>query len=247
MQIRFVPQMAAVLSAALLAMPAAAAVYDVDATASSLTVTGNFAGIPAAAQTGESNTFFLDGTLVADAGPTAISFAGGSLLDGLPFGSDLRPGPGGADSGAPADFGLGGTGPVFAEAAGRDFTFDLLDGTTGPAALAGGAFAASGLNLRVLSGMLDYRVVIGSAYPGSRNLTNSTAVNAGGVGLLTVAGNVETLTLPVTATYSFEENGIIADVFVEGQIVATRLIPEPTSAAVLGLGGLVLAGRRRRR
>ena len=241
----FVPQAAAFLGLCLLAFPASAdaAVYDVDASASSLTVTGNFAGIPAAAQTGESNTFFLDGTLVADAGPTSISFAGGSLLDGLPFGSDLRPGLGGADSSAAADFGLyGGNALVYAEAAGRDFAFDL---SGGPATLTGGSFAAGGLTLEVLSGTVDYRVVFGSATPGTRDLTNGSATNSGGLGSLTVADGVETLTIPVTATYTFTQDGVVADVLLEGQIVATRAIPEPTGLAALGGLGLLAARRRR--
>ena len=65
-------------------------------------------------------------------------------------------------------------------------------------------------------------------------------------GTLTMAGNLQTLTIPLSSTFSTSKGtGPMLTLTLEGQIVATRLVPEPAgAAAVVAWCGWLLARRR---
>ncbi len=219
--------------------------FTIDSSLSSITVTGLFAGDTGMAQFPGSDSTALSGTLVADVDASSISFPGGSSIDALPQTSPVAPGP----TALPLTTGLGDFGLDFnvfllgiVPVAGYDFEFDLnaasqaLDGS--------GNFDSSGSTVSVLGGELAYDAGLAS---GVESLVGESALNLASAGMLTTVGNVQTLTIPVDLSLLF--TGLLPDdsqVDVTGQIVATRVVPEPATATVLAMTGGLLLGRRRR-
>lgn len=242
------------IAAALLPATAFAAVADpntffLDPSESYLFVGGTVGGVQTTAQVPGSNRVTLEGDLVAEVLGNTLNFTAGSF-DGVAFGTPLSPGLGGVTGSAEADFGLTGTlgiGPVTlggADLAGRHFIINVL----GSAPLNGETVDGSSLSVQVLSGVVDYAGgIIGSnPFFGSESLAGQSVLNNGSNGSITVNGDVQALYLPVQATYTFSRDGIDGQVLLQGQIYATRLIPEPAAATtLLSVAGLLL-GRRRR-
>jgi hypothetical protein len=210
--------------------------------------------------------------------PTSIEFvSGGSAIaansgDWLPNdvlgcgagencgGDDPNTIKGDADPGAPApaNYGLGvfltsedlglpaGLGEATALGAVRGLTLSL---TSGAVPLVGGAFDSTQL-LAIDSGAFDTN--INSTLPvgivdgaDTDDLSGDTAdgPNGAGDGMYAVVGNVATLTVPMSFLFSGD-----VTLAMTGALVATRVVPEPSSLWLVAVGGaVVLAAASRRR
>jgi hypothetical protein len=200
-----------------------------------------------------SNTTSLGGTLSVSGGIGSVGITGGAIsFANQP--TDMEPLPGGVLPGAaPANYGLliDLDGIVAGPGAARGITADI---TLGSQLLLGNTFNVNGAVLGILTGALDVNLQGFTSVVTSVNIGGNSGVNAGGLGTLDVVGLDATMTVPlfVEALFPVEvAPGLVLPLTArfEGQIVATGVIPEPGSIALLGLAGvgLCLAGRRRLR
>ncbi len=185
------------------------ATFQVDPTASSLTVSGTAAGQPIQQQGPGSLTTTYTGPLLLQLSPDAISFPGGSSVTANNSGN-WQPLPGGAAGAAPANYGARVV-ILFQNnlAAVRDAVFD---GTTAaPFELTGSGNNrgfSSDVTFTATSGQVDYNSLL--AGNGSDPLAGSTATNQAGTpgSLLIGAGTAgfasATLQLPVSFTIPFD-------------------------------------------
>jgi hypothetical protein len=219
----------AVVGIAVSASQAAPVTFAIDPTQSSITISGTFQGAPFSAQSAGSLVDNYAGAITGDLVGSTITFSGGSTLAAL-----LHP------NGAlftPAGVGVTNYGVQIAAIPGqvgayRDLVLDLTSG----AATNG---VAGGQNLAFTSGKLDYA---GPATgPGSLNLIGASAPNSNAsLVTLTTAGLIQTLRIPLTLNMN-DGAGLVQTL--DGVVVATRAVPEPSSLLIiaLGLAGLVCA------
>jgi hypothetical protein len=249
MRVRF---LSAVLGAAVTIVAGATAradvrTYTVDPTASTLQFSGTIAGLPAGPQTAGSDTTRYSGSLMADVTSTTIQFLDGGAIDAQQQALSQQPSANGTSfTAAAADYGFTFNQPPFdtGRAAIRNLILDMTSGVLARS----GTSIPSGQNVVVDSGVIDYRVEGLNNANGREPQTGEFAINEAGPGTLTVVGNIETLTIPISARYFFTTIDISdARLTATGQIVATRVIPEPTSAGVLTIAAAVACGLRRRR
>jgi hypothetical protein len=113
--------------------------------------------------------------------------------------------------------------------------------------LAGTSFDASQVTSNLLAGNTAYNLtLLGNPIVGSID-TNFPALNMLAGGTLTSAGGIYTLTLPMLVKGPVSVSGItIIDVY-SGQIVATAVVPEPTSLVLAAIGIVAVVACRRRR
>jgi hypothetical protein len=213
---------------------AAPVTFTIDPTQSSLTISGSFQGAPFSQQSAGSLIDNYAGLINGDLTGSTVTFAGGSSVAAL-----LHP------NGAlftPAGIGVTNYGVAIAAIPGQVGAYrDLILDLTGGAATNG---VAGGQTLAFSAGHLDYD---GPATgPGSLNLIGASAVNSSAaLASLTTAGLVQTLRIPVMLNMN-DGAGLIQTL--DGTIVATRAVPEPSSALTLAVGVCLawLMGRRRR-
>ncbi len=224
--------------------------YAIDPASSMLTVTAELGGNAATPQFLGSNMVNLSGGILVDQTATTIQFVGGSLVDVLPQAAPVSPDVGGMPGSAIGDFGLNFT-DLFGTipAAGRDFSFDLTSGVIPIVPVPGpfggfDSFDASQIDFELLDGSVDYDA--GLAF-GSADLTGESASNNAVLGDLTDLFGLDFITIPVDATLFFTVlTPNDASVTITGNIVATRIVPEPATASVVLMSGGLLLGRRRR-
>lgn len=238
--------------------------YTIDSANSSLTVVAivgvpGVGPVPLDGQSADPNgdpastTSALQGTLSAQLVGSTLTFSGGSMIDVLPnanapffpsvgspiVGSD----PPAVFSDAEDNFGyqanLGFAG--FAYAALRDIAFDLGSGS----ASFGGSVSA--LTLDVTNGIFAFALPPVLGGEGSEDPVTTTGILNQSAGLLqqSLVGTLETITIPVESLVIDGDNQIA----IMGQIVASRVVPEPSTAAGLGwalLSSLWLWRRRAR-
>jgi hypothetical protein len=144
-------------------------------------------------------------------------------------------------------------GAIVGQAALRALTGEL---TSGVLDLTAGDFDSTLVDLGIPTGHADYSLV-GPGIPlfgvpaideaGGSDVEDLVATNTGAGGMLSVAGLIETLTMPIDLTIVTELGGVEVSLVATGQIVATRVIPEPGTFTLLGAGlvGLVAVGRHR--
>jgi hypothetical protein len=126
----------------------------------------------------------------------------------------------------------------------RNFAVSL----SGSASLIGTDFDLTALTLTVTSGSLDFQSSLLGQF-GHEEIAGQSANPTEGTGLLVG----DTLTIPINVSLEFEvtdgDPPGMAVVTLTGQIVANRVVPEPGTVAMLGMGaiGLVAFGRRRLR
>jgi hypothetical protein len=219
---------------------ARATVFVVDASQSQISVEGTVLGVPFVEQAPGSLSTRIGGTLVADLGPGSIQSPGGSKLT-------LENQPGlFLPLGLPAN----GAGQVqfddgsFAYGALRNTVADVLSGVL-PVDSAG--FFPANVTLNFPSGVLDVEGLgMSNSIPNPSGLQSNPAT----LGQIIFDGSKITITAPIdanTTIYGFF-GGEIAKLHYTGQIVATAIVPEPSSwcLAMLGLISLAVVGRHAR-
>lgn len=200
---------------------------------------------------------FYTGTINADVVPgSSIQFTGSSLIDanitdnGLGWAPDINNNPAGQTlttlTFASADYGF--TFATLVWAALSNFQLDI---TSGSLALTGNNFPGT-QTLTAIGGDLAYTDTNNGAFvdPGSASLIGLALNNNAAVGTLTQSGPNLTLTIPVNISQPVDIDGTGVNLIVTGQLVATGVIPEPSTLLLAGMGaagvGLVAARRRRR-
>jgi hypothetical protein len=199
---------------------AAADVFTIDPTQSSLTLSGSILGYSLAPQGVGSLTTTYNGTIQATQSGGAIQFTGQSVITAQTNGS-WQPLTGGGVGNAPADYGAQAS--TFVGTAYAALRSILLDVTSPPIPVSSGQFNPSSLTFLFPSNAtsaIDYHSAIGSGTKvASGNATNNVAALA----TLTTVGSTQTLTLNVNAQFNFT---LISSgdtiVNLSGQFVATR-------------------------
>ncbi len=229
---------------------ASAATFIVDSNLSSLTLGANLSGTEVLfPQSPGSLTTALGGTLDIDFTPgSSVQFLGGGTATFALQPIDPQPGINGVPGTAPGNYGgsvnaFGGlaSGP----AAGRDL---IAEGSSGVIPVAGVAFDASQVTLGLTQGFLDFDlVVLGNPTVGRADISGNSAANQAIAGTATQVGLLQTITIPVNVGIPIDLNGIIITGTLDGIIVATFVVPEPSSLVMLSISlvGLVAIGRRR--
>ncbi len=223
---------------------AAPVAYTIDSTMSSLTLV--VTALPVTPQAPGADTTALGGTLSADLTAGVLTFSGGSFIDALPnpvalllpatafnLAGKFGPSPAalapGFIIGTEDNFGV--VSAAFGPIAVRDVAWDILAGTVMDAAVPAGM---SGINT---AGSLDNLGIDTTPSIVGSGWVQTTLLPAS----LTTVGNVETLVLPLKFTTSTTVS--------TGTIVATRMVPEPSTILLAGFGALgiaVVAWRKRK-
>lgn len=221
--------------------------YTIDPTLSTFGLTGTFDGAPLNEQMPGSRTVGYGGVLQVDvdhvAGklsfPTIVTHAGDQPTDQFPSAPRWTTANYGFTALGGADFtqlAIRGMGLYFQ---GNALPFN--SGAPNPDSL---AFFVSDGELRYYQIARDHDVVVDLHGLGGAAKT---------VGPITLAtsGNVETLTIPLTSTFApfVGDTGKPINLTLSGQLVATRLVPEPAGAATLAacLGAGLIRRRRKAR
>ena len=226
--------------------------FTLDPGQSSISVEGDYEGIPFGEQGAGSMTTSYSGTVDVDldnlGSPTAITFLS-AAADAAVSGNwmpEAEGGTPGSPNSGPADYGLyidlGAAGEVWGAL--RDL---LLDGAGGPLAISGGAFPST-QTLTVTTGFFDYNVDSPLGDEAARDdLAGAFVSNAAADGALSIVGSDATLTMPVDVTIAADT----ATVRLYGTLVGMAVVPEPSTLVMLLVGGATvlafIAGRRRKR
>ncbi len=198
---------------------AATVTYTIIPELSSLSMSGEVIGTPVTPQAPGADVANFQGTITGDLAAGVLTFSGGSVIDALlnpagPFSPNT--------AGVEDNYGLlAGVIPVVF----RDILLDITAGTVQD------GVAPAGMDLPV-SFVINSPLSSGADTDDTPNTTSALAS-------LVTAGNVETLTIPILRNSG--EGGSL-HIIIEGQLVATRTIPEPGSLALMGLGGLASLG-----
>ena len=143
-----------------------------------------------------------------------------------------------------ANYGLTpvGTLPIFLAPRGMDLYVDATDARFNAGAGEGVVFFVNGGTLYFSTPERPTGVADLHGYGGGGDRTVGTVT-------LTREGLLETLTIPIRTQFTpyTGENGDAIVFTLAGQLIGTRVVPEPGSTALLALGGLVLLRRRARR
>jgi hypothetical protein len=208
--------------------------YTIDQSQSFLSVGGNLTGNPASPQTSGSTTTSYTGSIKLDRNGNQLQFNAGSALNAVNLGTKQQPFTDGSPGTAFANYGRTAGGPFFSTTneALRGFVFDI---ESDPFTITGTSFPSGSGNLAliVLSGDSDFAY---GTTPGEVSLAGKgTANGASTPSTLTTASGVETLHLYFstgqilyTAAASNDSSLTFA-----GEIVATRLVPEPAALTLL--------------
>jgi hypothetical protein len=228
--------------------------FTIDSTRSGLTLSlDSKPGVPiTTAQFPGSDRTSLSGTQTVDITGNILTFISTANAQFGLQSTAVSPAVGGTYPGsAPGQYGLlasipgliGGPGPGGAGLiAVRGFVGDIRSGAI---ALSGSSFRADQVSLVLAGGQADANVTFPSGpFIGTDALSGFDANQLSG-GTLTLSGNVYTLTLPIFASSSLTVGPATVLETYSGQVVATAVIPEPTTWILGALGVLALMVRRR--
>ena len=219
--------------------------YAVDPLRSTVTVSGVFEGVPLSEQTPGSLTIGYRGVLRGDLDNGMLALGGnnaGSLFQTVPQQPRSSP-----DDLGLAAYGLRGVTPNSGEVlmAISSIAFYLGTEFRPPLDIADGSFAPADVGFFVDGGSLLFSTAVVPL--GGVDLHGKGAPNQATIpGTFTMTGEVETLIIPIATTFSL--TALSPDdltLSFSGQIVATRTVPEPTTAFLILCGLLALARRLR--
>jgi len=202
--------------------------FALDATNSSVSISGSFAGTAFQQQGTGSLTTKYSGTIEADVTSSNITFIGGSAIVGLNSGN-WQPGLGGVAGSAPANYGMKET--VLLTTVMAAVRYTLLDVTSSALTVTGGSFSGQGLHFNYPSNstsVLDYTYsgLLGSG-SGSQQLKGITTNNLNNATLV-IQGAKLVLTIPVDisgAATAVNPNDI--QFRLRGQLVARAPVSVP--------------------
>jgi hypothetical protein len=228
---RAILKIAAAVTLSACSAGAALVTYDIDSNLSLLNLSGIYLGQPITPQTPGSLSAYWDGTITGDLVNGILTFSGGNTVFALENSSSpFLPIGTGTDNygGQVAAFG--------ALAVYRDLAMDFTAGFVADGVAPGGAST-----ITMTAGRSNY--FLPPSNSGTSTLTGTNGTNqATSPVTITESLGVETLTLPIS--FSFVSGSGPTQVFT-GNLVATRSVPEPTSALLCGTGIFLLAMRRR--
>jgi hypothetical protein len=200
--------------------------FTLDATNSSLSISGTLGSAAFQQQGPGSLTTKISGTIKADVTSSTITFVGGSAIVGLNSGN-WQPGPGGVAGSAPANYGMKVNVYIIitAMAAVRNA---LLDVASSALTVTEGAFPGSGLQFYYPSNsttVLDYSA--GSLASGSDTLTNTFTNTVSANATLIVQGAEQVLTIPVDISGARTITAGDVKYRLRGQLVARAPVSVP--------------------
>lgn len=218
------------------AAQAAPVSYTIDSSQSYLQLSGNLFTLPFTEQQPGSLYANYSGTLVGDLAGGVLTFSGGNTIVGaISPNAPFNPPPGSGESGNDV---YGGKAGGLISVAFSDIAIDFVSGSVQDGAVPTvniGFAGASAFRSTLGNGSLS-----GGSAPDQTNLPATLAVN----------GNVETVIIPIFNPNPIDYQGTpVGSIDVTGQIVATRVIPEPASWLLLlvGAGTVITMARARRR
>jgi hypothetical protein len=232
--------------------------FTIDRTRSQLTLTYETSpGSPfTTPQFPGSDTASIAGTAIVDVTGSSIQFLSTGNTQFALQPAAVAPAIGGAYPGsAPGQYGLLGLSPGVLGGPGPGGTAVLAarglvaGGTSGVIPLIGNSFDASQLVLAYVAGTVDLNsLVLGNPFIGTFSAVGTAGNNQLTGGILTSGGGVDTLTVPIFSESTLNADGATILQEVSGQLVATAVVPEPSSMilASLAVAGLVSLAYRRR-
>jgi hypothetical protein len=218
---------------------AAVVTFNLNPAASSLTLTGDFMDQALQPQTAGSTTTSYGGTIMADLVGNTIQFVNGSNIDANLQPTNQSPRANGDIGTAAADYGFTASIPVIGTAQGALRNF-VLGANSSPLTVTANTFTPN-INFIDSSGDLDFRSPVTFGRSGLSSSSGNGAITGG---MLQTVGSTQTLTIPVDVTFT-SSTATTNDTSLHflGTLVATRLVPEPAAASLLGF--TLFALRRR--
>jgi hypothetical protein len=218
---------------------AASVVYTIDSTRSSVTMSGTVLGSTVKEQAAGSLTTRYSGSIGFELSATNLQFLGGSQIRALTNGN-WEPKANGDSGSAPANYGAAasvsmGFFTISAKAALRNIQLDTF---SPPLPLVNGSFDSSGLLFMFptnATSVLDYNASVLAT--GSKVLAGYSTNQVTTTATLATTGGVETLTIPINASQTFEMlSPNDSTIVLKGQLVATRSIVSMIRISSVSIG-----------
>ena len=216
------------------ALRADSTAFALDPARSTVTLSGSISAlgltVPLQEQGAQSLAPTYSGTFVVDRQGGTVQFVDGSQIIPLETGP-WQPGVGGAAGQAPASYAAKATVSLGffsanANAASRRVVFDVR---STPVPLQNGEFAAGLVGVKFLetaNSTLDFRITGAVKTSGAKVLSGLLTNQVGQIGTIAVVEGVETVTIPIDATYGFDLTSPVGPVTFtmnfKGQLVATK-------------------------
>jgi hypothetical protein len=231
-----------------------ATTFTIDSNLSTITLSGVVAAATITQQSAGSLTDRFGGTVDVTYNGTTLTFNSANADALLNPSSPFSPPDGtGGSTGVEDNYGI--RAPIIpvilvADGAIRDLAFSIASGAI---PLVGSTFDATQLNVTTTAGVVDYAA--GSLGSGFLPMAGETGANQAAPGVFVLGpGGLATLTIPFSYSQPFDVLDTDSDpttndsvLNLTGQLVATAIVPEPSSWMLIAMGGAALVCRRRRK